>query len=98
GAALVGLRLAFRGTQVTLRVVGVVELPVDDGGTGDSGVEGVRPAQHRQCGQVPAEGPSLDPHTGGVQAVETLGGVLQRGDLVLQDGTGQVEVDVLFPL
>src|SRR5699024_9347931 len=61
-ATTVGLRLRVGGSQVALGVVGVVQLPVDDGGTGDGGVEHVGTTQHRQGGQVAAERPPLNTH------------------------------------
>ena len=63
-----------------------------------AGMKDVRPPQHRQRGQVPAERPAPDADPGQVQVGALLGGRLQRLDLVLQDRAGQVAGDRAVPL
>ena len=57
---VVHLRVLVRMAEVALGVVRVVEPPVGDRRARDRRVEHVRPAQHRERGQVPAVGPAAD--------------------------------------
>src|SRR5690349_17752469 len=55
-------------------------------------------AEHREGGEKTAEGPASDGHASQVEVRLQLGGGMQRVDLVLENRTGQVEVNASFPL
>ena len=76
--------------EVTLGVVRVVEAPVGDGGASDGSVEDVGAAQHGEGGEVPAERPPPDGDPAEVEERMADGEVVQRIDLVGEDGSGQI--------
>ncbi len=84
--------------EVALGVVRVVETPLGDRRAGDGGVEDVGPAQHGERGEVAAEAPAADGDALEVEHAVLLGGVVQGGDLVVEDRGRQVVVDRPLPL
>ena len=96
-AGVVHVGLLVRIAEVPLGVVRVVQPPLGDRSAGDGGVEDVGPAQHGERRQVAAEAPPADGDPAEVEHAVLLGGRLQRLDLVVEDGRGEVEVHGPLP-
>ena len=99
GTRVVAVPLVGRVAQVALGVVRVVQTPLRHGRAGDGGMEHIRPAQHGERGEEAAEAPTPDGHPIEVEhAAEALRGRMQRSDLVVERGRGQIEMDGALPL